>query len=70
MARQYNFALSGAKRTSNGWPNWLDLSKMTQSGHEGLGIAAMQTDPWMPFRRPQIPDLISQCQRAPEPLEL
>jgi len=32
---------------------------LTQSGHEQLGIAAVQTHPRPPFRRPQIPAVIA-----------
>jgi putative ABC transport system substrate-binding protein len=32
---------------------------LTQSGHQRLRIAAVQTDPRAPFRRPQKPDVIS-----------
>jgi len=32
---------------------------LTQSGHERLRIAAVQTSLWNPFRRPQIPDVIA-----------
>jgi hypothetical protein len=37
---------------------------VTQSGHERLRIAAVQTDPQTPFRQSQIPAVIAKPSRA------
>src|SRR6516164_453948 len=40
---------------------------LAQSGHERLRVVAVQIDGRTPFRRSQIPAVISQHRRAPEP---
>src|SRR5215468_11130491 len=48
---------------------WSECPLLTQSGHERRRIAAVQTDPETPFRRPQIPAVIDfENRRSPKPL--
>src|SRR6516162_7139919 len=48
---------------------WSECPLLTQSGHEWRRIAAVQTDPETPFRRPQIPAVIDfENRRSPKPL--